>query len=112
MIVCSLKLDSNTVKDFKKLFNHYITARQICDDLHDWPEDYSAIRITSATKSLFVTSQAFLNTDLFQAKKIFWTEGIDITIINAEQEIDQANTIFCKLFLPQDPSKDSCGIIP
>lgn len=100
MIVCSLKLDSNTIKDFKKLFNHYITARQICDDLHDWPEDYSAIRITSATKSLFVTSQAFLNTDLFQAKKIFWTEGIDITIINAEQEIDQANTIFCKLFLP------------
>lgn len=84
----------------KKLFNHYLAARQICDDLHDWRNDYDTYQVTSVTRNLFFTAQAFKCINEFQAKKIFWNEGIDLHINEAKQEIEAAHILMKKITWP------------
>lgn len=100
LISQSLGLDKEFYQNLKSLFNHYLTARQICDDLHDWPQDFSAKRITSITKPLFLASHAFPNTNQFQAKKIFWNEGLELAIKRAKQELSDSLHIFKKIHWP------------
>ena len=87
-----------TQQQLKKLFTHYLNARQMCDDLHDWNEDYAANRLTGVTKPLFLSCYAFpaLNNS-GAAKEIFWEEGIVIAIRQAQQEIEQALYIMKKI---------------
>ena len=72
------------------MFAHYLNARQICDDLHDWQEDYTANRLTSVTKPLFLSQHAFpiINNEE-TAKKIFWEEGIMVGIHQAQRELEE-----------------------
>ena len=94
LLVChSLEPNLGLLGQIKKLFNHYLTARQMCDDLHDWSKDFMEHRVTSVTKTLFFTTQAFTNINLFQAKKIFWNEGLDLLIQQARQEVSLAKQL-------------------
>lgn len=80
-----------TQSHIKKLFSHYLNARQMCDDLHDWHEDYSANRLTGVTKPLFLSCYAFPTMNNTRvAKEIFWEEGIVVAIRQAQMEIEQA----------------------
>lgn len=94
LLIChSLEPNLGLLGQIKKLFNHYLTARQMCDDLHDWSKDFMSHRVTSVTKTLFFTVQAFTNINVFQAKKIFWNEGLDLQIQQARQEIKLAKQL-------------------
>ncbi len=100
LIIESLVSDKSVRQNIKKLLHHYTTVRQICNDLHNWPTDFSQKRVTSVTKSLFLTSQAFQNINQFQAKKIFWHEGLDLVIKHAKQELDEAKYLLKKIKWP------------
>lgn len=83
------KLPETQYQQIYRLFNHYLTTRQLCDDLHDWYEDYQAKRLTSVTRYLFLTTQLFPSVSIDQTQKIFWHEGINQAITNTKHELQQ-----------------------
>lgn len=91
LIIQSLQIPKKQYHQFRCLFNHYLNTRQICDDLHDWYEDFKAKRLTSVTRYLFMTSNLFPQAALHQTHKIFWREGLKQALTNVKYELQQAN---------------------
>lgn len=73
---CSLLLllgftpESNLFKQMEQFFQHYLTARQLNDDAHDWEIDLAHGQITAVTSRLLNTPPKLRHT-------VFWTDTID-----------------------------------
>jgi len=70
--------DSSEIKNLILFFRHYIIARQLNDDAHDWEEDLQTGRITPVVEAIFKKfksqSKKTVDTkkDLEQLQSIFW----------------------------------------
>jgi hypothetical protein len=67
--------DSEEHGHVRNLFHHYLIARQLHDDAHDWEEDLLRGRINSVCALLLKTSQG--NESIPEWRKIFWEGTID-----------------------------------
>lgn len=73
-------LESKTARQLTSFFKHYLIARQLNDDLHDWEEDLTAGRISSAVAMLIsswrpnATGEITidLKKDLDDLRQLFW----------------------------------------
>ena len=52
LIVASTALSTTKMEEFTKGLHHYLIARQLADDIHDWREDLTAGRITAVVALL------------------------------------------------------------
>ena len=71
--------DSEEVKDLISFFRHYLIARQINDDAHDWEEDMKRGHINSVVMGLIKDSgknEIDLEKDLESFRKDFWMKNI------------------------------------
>ena len=91
LIAKSLDLPDSQSQQLRRLFTHYLNTRQLCDDLHDWPEDFEAKRLTPVTRYLFMTTHLFPRAPVNQTNKIFWRDGLNQALANARHELQQAN---------------------
>ncbi|MCX6797899.1 MAG: hypothetical protein NTX66_01605, partial [Candidatus Falkowbacteria bacterium] len=109
-------------KEFKKILNFfrgYLNARQLDDDLHDWPNDLGRGRINSVGYYILKSGQQKkfnLKTDLKILKKIFFKQALGpisqklIKLINsAESALHGSNLIKQPEYLKQflEPLKAS-----
>lgn len=93
LIAKSLKISETQYQQLRRLFTHYLNTRQLCDDLHDWHEDFITKRLTSVTRYLFMTTHLFPHAAANQTQKIFWREGLTQALNNANHELQQALSI-------------------
>ena len=106
LIAKSMKIPETQYQQFRSLFTHYLNTRQLCDDLHDWYEDFEAKRLTSVTRYLFMTSNLFPHAASNQTHKIFWREGLTQALTNTKHELQQANSIMRAFDWPRhEPSR-------
>lgn len=66
--------DSKEVKDLVSFFEHYLIARQLNDDAHDWADDLKRGFVNSASTLIFKKTEL---RDERKLKEIFWNETID-----------------------------------
>lgn len=92
LILQSLQLSKKHYQELRRLFTHYLNTRQLCDDLHDWHEDFEAKRLTPVTRYLFMTSNLFTRTASNHTHKIFWQEGLTQALTNTKYELQQAHS--------------------
>jgi hypothetical protein len=104
-IICAItKQSPDTMRQLKKMFNHYLNARQLSDDLHDWQHDYEHNRLTGITKPLFLSQYAFPTaTSKERSQIIFWEEGIMVGIHQAQRELESASYLLRKIKWPKQP---------
>ncbi|MBU0578712.1 hypothetical protein KJ628_01890, partial [Patescibacteria group bacterium] len=78
---------------------HYLTARQLNDDIHDWEDDlkngHLSPVVTQLIKTYFATSltqsQLKINpTTIAQFRKLFWYEVLPQTINDIQQQLQLA----------------------
>lgn len=93
--------DSPYIKHLIAFFTHYLIARQLNDDAHDWQKDLQRGYINSATvpllkkfKELHENTTSLTEHDL---QKTFWYECIDDTAKQINQHIKRAKTYLQKL---------------
>lgn len=80
---------SASVKNVMQFFTHYIIARQLNDDAHDWEDDLSRGQINAAgSKLLRITRGKELNEE--QLKKIFWEKVVVVICKEMVQHADRA----------------------
>lgn len=92
-------------KKVKQFFMHYLIARQLNDDAHDWLEDLEqgilnpiSVRIIKRFKELY-PAQAHINlaTDRELLQSLFWYEIIDTVVDEILVHTKQARSIIKKL---------------
>jgi hypothetical protein len=65
-----LQLDDAEISAFQSGFSQYLIARQLCDDLHDWPEDYKNSHVSYVVcKILEMTVQPVSASKM---RTVFW----------------------------------------
>lgn len=108
-VLCALgyKIDSQKSVDTLEGFRHYIAAKQIHDDMHDWEEDLSRGQINSASATLFSTidgkSVPEDEKDALQfLQHIFWEEIAVVLCDHAFSHLDQARKFFLFAGTSQD----------
>jgi hypothetical protein len=104
------KIDSSEYKNLWLFFYHYIIARQLNDDLHDWEEDLHKGHITSTVSEVLKRwvqknkpSQLGINLQKYsvELQEIFWYEGVERGsklirehIQAARQNLEQLTEVF------------------
>ena len=69
--------DAREVQGLRAFLSHYLTARQLNDDLHDWEEDLKRGHVTVViARILSKTSTPYRKELLSEYQKIFWYEEI------------------------------------
>lgn len=84
-ILCSLgyKNGSREIKYTTKFFEHYLIARQLNDDAHDWEEDIKMGQINAVCADLVrkmnkkTLPKSFTEEEILALRNIFWNETID-----------------------------------
>ncbi len=100
IIILSLlghKKDSAPVLATENFFRHYLAARQLHDDAHDWREDLAGGRITPVTALLmnswrtnFNKTSIKLDIDLPQLHELFWNNLMGIVSQSIHARATQA----------------------
>jgi hypothetical protein len=94
----------------KKFFIHYLIARQLNDDAHDWLEDLrngflnpmSVLVIKRYCELYPNTTHINLDTDREVLQSLFWYEVIDTVVRTIQDHLKQARTVIKKLNLFDD----------
>lgn len=96
----SLKLqyhpESQMVKNLEQFFQHYLIARQLNDDAHDWEADLARGQINAVGARLIVVSPS-------DRKKLFWTETIDWVCDTMRQHLTLAEAALQNMSELQKP---------
>lgn len=101
-ILCVLGEDvsSQKSKNVLEAFRHYISAKQIHDDMHDWEDDLSRGQINCASAKLFsmIKNKKVVPTDpsaalLFLQHK-FWKETVVVLCERVYAHLEQARALF------------------
>ncbi len=108
IIARSLKISEAQYQQLRRLFTHYLNTRQLCDDLHDWHEDFTAKRLTTVTRYLFMTTHLFPHAAKNQTQKIFWREGLTQALGNAAHELHQTTSLMHQIDWTIDKPKQLC----
>lgn len=88
--------NSAAVKSIMQFFVHYIIARQLNDDAHDWEDDLSRGQINAAgTKVLRIARGK--NTDSEELKKIFWEKVVVVLCKEMMQHVNRARQTLMRM---------------
>jgi hypothetical protein len=97
----------NDEKRLEKFFHHYLVARQLNDDAHDWQEDLKRGQINAA--GAMVLADFLVNNELFvikrdmdQLKNIFWTKTIKQIAKITNKHIRLAKDTLADIAIVQD----------
>lgn len=74
LVAAGYSLDGNEVMLLQRFFHHYLIARQLCDDAHDWQDDLKHNRITAVVAMLLKGSTHRSAEDL---QLHFWNHTIE-----------------------------------
>jgi hypothetical protein len=84
---------ANLIEDF---FSHYLIARQLNDDAHDWLEDLQHGYINSVSAPML---QFFTPKDISSLQEYFWKKHIDIVCGDIMNEITKAQVALKKIIV-------------
>ncbi|MBL7058379.1 hypothetical protein ISS03_03510 [Patescibacteria group bacterium] len=99
--------ESKEVKNLMLFFKHYIVARQLNDDAHDWESDLKNGQLTFVTKNVlnkFTKEKVDLKKDLLNLQKIFWYESIVEVCKEAIIHAQKAQEYLAKIEIIKDQS--------
>lgn len=74
LLAAGYKLHSSEITNFHKFMHHYIIARQLSDDAHDWADDWAHERVTPVVAMLLNECS---DAELIDLQQHFWTSTID-----------------------------------
>lgn len=104
MLLSNSKGDARLVRRF---FEHYLTARQLDDDAHDWLDDLENGFLNSA--SVHILRESKLNAvtlpkDKEMLREIFWDSVIDRVAAKMLSHVRSARTLLKRMSFLSDPS--------
>ena len=79
--------NSPEMKNFLTFFRHYIIARQLNDDAHDWEEDLARGQINAVGAKILTKTKA-----KSKLQEVFWLEVFDDTAATILTHVDQARS--------------------
>ncbi len=79
LYACGYSEKSREVELVKCFFKHYLIARQLDDDMHDWEEDYGKGRMTWVVAHVF--KECGEKASLEEMRKVFWSTTV-VTVAN------------------------------
>ena len=100
-------INSREVESLMKFFKHYIIARQLNDDAHDWEDDIRNGQLTVATKHVLKqvkNKNVNINKDMPMLQHIFWHETVEMTCLLAFEHAEKAGVYLKKISAIQDYS--------
>ena len=96
----SLFLDEDgeeTPRALESFFHHYLVARQLHDDAHDWKDDLAAGRITPVVKKILIARRArhgdedcILEKEMAELQFDFWKVQIESIVKDIKIQTDKA----------------------
>lgn len=100
---------SAAVKNLLTFYHHFLIARQLNDDAHDWEKDLAVGQINSVgtlvlNRAKLVVSDTPLSQLTTQLQKIFWYEVIDGVCDEIEKHVQLAKKTLQKIPLITDTS--------
>jgi hypothetical protein len=79
LLFAGYNAESEEYKNVESFFRHYLIARQLHDDAHDWAEDLLRGRVNSVGVIVLKSfKEKYSDAALPRLKKIFWEETIDV----------------------------------
>ena len=97
LLLAGYEATEREYKNVESFFRHYLIARQLHDDAHDWAEDLLRGRMNSVSAIIFGRYKEKYSTGgeemiliLPQLKKIFWEEAIDDVSTMIISHVDDA----------------------
>jgi hypothetical protein len=91
--------NSKEVKQFLSFFRHYIIARQINDDAHDWEDDLKRGQINAVGAMVLATTK-----DRLKLKEVFWQEVIQKACQTILEHIQEAKAILAESLFVENKS--------
>jgi hypothetical protein len=98
-------LNSRISKETMIFFKHYLSARQLIDDMHDWEDDLTNGKLNLASaemiKSLYLKNRKHITID--KLRLLFWESAVVTCCEKVNQHINQAlktNTPFSEIIKP------------
>ncbi|MBU4421375.1 hypothetical protein L6259_01795 [Candidatus Parcubacteria bacterium] len=107
------KKDSPEIKNLSTFFHHYIIARQLNDDAHDWEDDLKKGQLTGAVSLTIkkwqdkhpTKKRINIKNDLSELQQIFWNETIAETCYEIKKQVALARECLEKNAIIQKPAK-------
>lgn len=91
LLLAGYDANGKEYKNVESFFRHYLIARQLHDDAHDWAEDLLRGRVTSVGVIVLNNfKEKYSDAALPQLKKIFWEETIDVVARTIIAHVDAA----------------------
>ena len=81
--------DSDEIKNLLNFFKHYLIARQLNDDAHDWQEDLKKGQISAVVAKLLVDAKDGPHT-ISSLEQVFWNTTIDTICEKIMYHVDLA----------------------
>ena len=99
--------ESSEIKNISSFFKHYIIARQLNDDAHDWEDDLRNGQITYVVKNVltkFNKKEVNIKKDLPSLQKIFWHESVAEICSLAIEHTKQAENYLNRVEIINNPA--------
>jgi hypothetical protein len=92
-------IDSTTQRNLRRFFRHYLIARQLNDDAHDWEEDLRNGQVSSVVVMLWPADTMTINLsqDLERLRLQFWQQTIDEVVVLIKQHTRLARQALSRL---------------
>jgi hypothetical protein len=91
LLLAGYDANGKEYKNVESFFRHYLIARQLHDDAHDWAEDLLRDRVNSiGAIALNGFKEKYSAAAIPQLKKIFWEETIDVAACMIIAHVDAA----------------------
>ena len=93
LLIAGYKLSSPEQASLRLFFRHYLIARQLNDDAHDWEEDLRNSQLSPAVCLLLRDPKTLnLDTDIDDLRLQFWESTIDLLVQLINDHIAKART--------------------
>ncbi len=105
LMLLGYSTDSKEVKHLLLFFKHYIIARQLNDDAHDWEKDLKNGQITYVVIKIlkkYKKNKINLEKDLHNLQKIFWYDCIEEICKKTISHTEKAKTYIQKIKIIND----------
>ncbi len=107
LVMLGFPLESPQVRGLISYFRHYLIARQLADDMHDWEEDLRRGHLSTVVVMLLEdfcrTGELDLDAELAELRQIFWSKTIPRAARTAITHADAAEEALEALAL-EDPA--------
>jgi hypothetical protein len=109
ILLCHLAGESEQAKHVEDFFTHYLIARQLNDDAHDWQEDLQNGFVNSVSVGMLRETSS---TDIAMLQEYFWEHHIDAVASLISEHILTARSILKKITILKDVTFLEALLIP